>query len=135
MKLEPQVCPLCNSSKPHQRIRSTDVYGGASEQAFWQCNDCNAIYLYPVTSREDDKAFYENEFDKWMAKRSGDESWSDPESQFKSLSSREMPLRKPWLDKLCPAGSRVLEIGSSSGFMLKPLQDSGCEVIGVEQVS
>lgn len=132
MKPEPNVCLLCNSDRTHQSIRCGDVYGGTDAQAFWQCDVCEAIYLYPVTLEEDDKAFYENQFDKWMAKRSGDESWSEPENQFRSLSAREMPLRKPWLDKVCMPGARVLEIGSSSGFTLKPLQEMGCEVMGVE---
>lgn len=132
MKPEPRACLLCNSDRTHQRIRCNDVYGGTPLQAFWQCDFCDAIYLFPIASEEDDKTFYENQFDKWMAKRSGDESWSEPGNQFLSWSAREMPLRKPWLDKLCSPGTAVLEIGSSSGFMLKPLQDMGCEVMGVE---
>jgi 2-polyprenyl-3-methyl-5-hydroxy-6-metoxy-1,4-benzoquinol methylase len=132
MKPEPRSCLLCNSDRSHQRIRCNDVYGGTPSQAFWQCDICEAIYLFPVASGEDDKTFYENQFDKWMAKRSGDESWSDPGNQFLSWTAREMPLRKPWLDKLCPPGTKVLEIGSSSGFMLKPLQNNGCDVLGVE---
>jgi len=128
----PDICPLCGANKSHQRIKIETVYGGAPEQSFWQCNACNVIYLFPATNDADDKNFYEHYFDKWMAKRSGDESWSTPETQFDKLGARELPLRMPWLQKFARPGLRVLEIGSSSGFTLAALQGLGCECAGVE---
>jgi SAM-dependent methyltransferase len=113
-------------------VKVETVYGGAPGQRFWECGACKVIYLHPTTSDADDKAFYEQDFDKWMAKRSGDESWSKPEVQFEKLGGREMPLRMPWLEKLTRPGQRVLEIGSSSGFTLEALKKRGCECTGIE---
>ena len=132
MKQRPEKCMLCGAAADQQAIRSDSVYGGDETQAFWQCAHCDAIYLFPMTTDSQDKEFYEDQFDKWMAKRSGDESWSNPDIQFHSLGARELPLRRPWMEKYCHPGSTVLEIGSSSGFLLKSLQDKGCTVTGVE---
>lgn len=80
-------------------------------------------------------SFYENEFDKWMAKRSADDDytdWSEPAKQYEKMQAREMPLRGLWLERHAKKGDRVLEIGSSSGFTLSFLRDLGCETIGVE---
>lgn len=126
-------CALCNAGPTRQSVRASTVYGGAPTQAFWQCAECNAIYLYPPTSESDDLAFYESEFDKWMVKRSGDEAWVEPASQFPKWSGRELPLRGPWLKKLVKPGDRVLEIGSSSGFTLTFLRDEiGAIPVGIE---
>lgn len=113
-------------------MRAPHVYGGGDDQAFWQCATCDAIYLWPPTREEDDLSFYENEFDNWMARRSGDESWADPAVQFDRLGARELPLRMPWLERFVRPGMRVLEVGSSSGFTLVPLQEMGCECVGLE---
>jgi 2-polyprenyl-3-methyl-5-hydroxy-6-metoxy-1,4-benzoquinol methylase len=125
-------CPLCKTSNEHQKIKSKVVYGGQSDQLFYQCTSCDVIYLYPPTTIDDDVQFYENEFDKWMVKRSGDDAWTDPALQFQKMQKRELPLRLPYLKKIVQPGSRVLEIGSSSGFMLKALQEHGCDCVGVE---
>lgn len=113
-------------------MRAPHVYGGAESQAFWQCAVCDAIYLYPPTDEKDDLAFYETEFDRWMQRRSGDESWTDPAVQFEKLGARELPLRMPWLERMVKPGMRVLDIGSSSGFTLAPLRELGCECVGIE---
>lgn len=67
-----------------------------------------------------------------MADRSGDETWSDPGTQFKTMQGREVPLRLPWLRERVRPGDRVLEIGSSSGFTLDVLRQWGCDVTGLE---
>lgn len=127
-----KACPLCAAGADKQSVKIETVYGGTPEQRFWECAACKVIYLYPATTDADDKAFYESDFDKWMAKRSGDESWSKPEVQFEKLGGREQPLRMPWLEKIIWPGMRVLEIGSSSGFTLDALQKLGCVCTGVE---
>src|SRR5690349_3931657 len=97
MLTQTHSCPLCGADSGKQQVKIKSVYGGAPDQCFWQCAGCDVIYLFPSTSDTEDKAFYENDFDKWMAKRSGDESWSRPEVQFEKLGGRELPLRMPWL--------------------------------------
>jgi len=127
-----QKCPLCGAESNRQSVKSPKVYGGSAEQKFWQCGQCDVIYLFPVTSEEEDLKFYENEFDKWMVKRSGDDTWTDPAIQFSKMQKRELPLRLPWLEKYAQPGRRVVEIGSSSGFMLAVLKEWGCDCTGIE---
>jgi len=125
-------CLLCGASFEHQSIKNEIVYGGSPEQHFWQCAVCDVIYLYPPTTDTDDAHFYENEFDQWMAKRSGDDTWTAPQIQFAKMQKRELPLRLPWLKKLARPGLKVLEIGSSSGFTLAALRELGYDCCGVE---
>jgi SAM-dependent methyltransferase len=132
MSAERPSCALCRGTPAEQSVRAPTVYGGAPEQAFWQCALCDAIYLHPPTTDVEDATFYESEFDRWMQQRTGDESWSDPGVQFERLGAREMPLRWPWLQKHARPGMRVLDVGSSSGFTLVPLAEMGCEVVGIE---
>ncbi len=132
MPESPRTCPLCGAGPDQQHVKSATVYGGTADQSFWQCDACSVIYLFPASTDTDDRHFYEQDFDKWMAKRSGDESWANPEVQFEKLGGRELPLRMPWLAKFARPGLRVLEIGSSSGFTLAALEQLGCECTGVE---
>lgn len=128
-----QSCLLCGAPHERQSVRAPEVYGGEPRQAFWRCAECDAIYLYPPTSEQDDLSFYESEFDKWMVKRSGDEAWLEPATQYPKWAARELPLRGPWLREHVRRGDRVLEIGSSSGFTLVFLRDEvGAEPVGVE---
>jgi len=132
MAILASACPLCGAGARQQQVKIKIVYGGTPEQHFLQCSSCDVIYLFPATTDVDDKRFYEHDFDKWMAKRSGDESWAKPEVQFDKLGARELPLRMPWLQKFVRPGMRVLEVGSSSGFTLAALRQIGCECVGVE---
>lgn len=132
MKQREHACLLCGAEFNRQSIKNKFVYGGQPEQHFWQCAVCDVIYLHPPTTNEDDAVFYETEFDKWMAKRSGDETWTTPAIQFSKMQKRELPLRLPWLKKLVQPGQSVLEVGSSSGFTLAVLQEWGCDCVGVE---
>jgi len=132
MEKEKPRCQLCNAKPEYQEIKSNNVYGGTSDQKFWYCAECDAIYLYPIPSEDDDVEFYRDQFDKWMVKRSGDETWTDPAIQFNKMQKRELPLRLPWIQKYAKPGQRVLEIGSSSGFTLSALKEMGCECVGVE---
>lgn len=132
MPLANHTCLLCHANADRQFVKSPIVYGGQPEQQFWQCAVCDAIYLYPATTDKDDMRFYETEFDKWMAKRSGDDTWTQPDIQFSKMQKRELPLRMPWLEKMASSGERVLEIGSSSGFTLAVLKERGCDCVGLE---
>lgn len=128
----PHNCPLCSAAADQQSVKNEYVYGGTPEQHFWICASCDAIYLHPATTNQEDTAFYEREFDKWMTKRSGDETWTDPAIQFGKMQARELPLRMPYLQRYVKPGERVLEIGSFSGFTLAALREMGCDCVGVE---
>jgi hypothetical protein len=103
---------LCGALADRQSVRAPTVYGDDPDQDFWQCSVCDAIYPYPPTGEEADSSFYEDGFDKWMAKRSGDKACDDPADQFGKWGERDLPRRGPWLKRLLSPGDRVLEIGS-----------------------
>jgi 2-polyprenyl-3-methyl-5-hydroxy-6-metoxy-1,4-benzoquinol methylase len=132
MSAAEHACLLCGAGPDRQSVRAPTVYGGEPFQRFWHCAACDAIYLFPPTTDDDDLAFYEADFDRWMETRSGDESWSEPSVQFERMQARELPLRLPWLERYAQPGMRALDIGSSSGFTLAPLQKMGLECVGVE---
>lgn len=125
-------CHLCGAEADKQSVKCDKVYGGIPEQSFWQCSMCDAIYLFPNVSKEEDTRFYQNEFDKWMVKRSGEDTWTDPAIQFSKMKKRELPLRSAWIKKLLKPGMKVLEIGSSSGFTLQYIRELGGVCTGVE---
>lgn len=125
-------CRLCGQESKYQKIRNSIVYGGTADQQFWQCEICDAIYLYPAPSEIDDAAFYKHEFNNWMTQRSGDNKWTTPENHFIKLQKREMPLRLPWLKNIVQPGMKVLEIGSATGFTLMALRELGCDCTGIE---
>lgn len=125
-------CRLCGAKAEKQSVKCDKIYEGTPEHKFWQCAICDAIYLFPITSGEEDTLFYENEFAKWMVKRSGDDAWTDPGKQLLKMKKIELPLRSPWINKLIKPGMKVLEIGSSSGFILQYIQELGGDCIGVE---
>lgn len=66
-----------------------------------------------------------------MSKRSGQQSWEEPEAHIKSNRinvERRLPFLKPHLKP----GMELLEIGCSSGFMLNAFRNSGLDCVGIE---
>jgi len=124
-------CRLCGANEDFQFIKGHHVCGGTDNHHFWQCKKCGAIYLYPVPSEEEENQFYRREFEKYMAVRSKQTGWSDPQKHVE-MNQREVDRRLPFLDKFLREGMKVLEIGCSSGFMLYALRKRGCHTVGVE---
>ena len=116
-----------------QYIRAPFVFGGRQEHKFWQCRDCDAIYLYPIPSSEEEKQFYLKEFEKFMSTRVGDHrDWSNAELH-KITNQDQVKRRLPFLKDYLKPNKVLLEIGCSSGFMLDAFRDGfGLECIGVE---
>ncbi len=125
-------CRLCNVEGDSQTIRADYVFGGEPKHNFWQCAECNAIYLYPPLTKVEEKHFYKKEFEKYMSTRVGDHrDWSNA---HKHIQSNQDQVVRRW-EFIAPHifdGMNVLEIGCSSGFMLDKFKDSQCNVIGVE---
>ena len=79
-------CRLCNASGEEQTIKGDFVYGGQDHHKFWQCADCKIIYLWPPLSPEQESKFYKQEFEKYMANRSGVDTkkgWSSPQDHVR----------------------------------------------------
>lgn len=125
-------CRICNADKDLQSIRAPFVFGGSQEHNFWSCNKCDAIYLYPVPSPEDEKKFYLQEFEKFMSSRVGDHrDWSNAE-KHKITNQDQVKRRLPFFKGYLKQSHDLLEIGCSSGFMLDAFKEQGMKCIGVE---
>lgn len=125
-------CRLCKKEEEYQYIRSPYVYGGNKEHNFWQCKLCDAIYLYPIPSVEDEKRFYLNEFKGFMSARVGDHrDWSNAD-RHKQTNKDQVARRLPFLERYLKPNADLLEIGCSSGFMLDKFREMGVNCVGVE---
>lgn len=125
-------CRICGASKDAQFVRAPHVFGGKAEHNFWQCRQCDAIYLYPVPSAEDEKRFYLQEFEGFMSSRVGDHrDWSNAE-KHKKTNQDQVRRRLPFLENYLVPGANLLEIGCSSGFMLDAFKAKGLHCEGVE---
>jgi len=125
-------CRICKAKDKHQSIRAPFVFGGEEEHNFWRCSQCDAIYLYPIPSKEDEKKFYLKEFEAFMATRAGDHrDWSSAELH-KQTNHDQVIRRLPFLQDYLKDGTDLLEVGCSSGFMLDAFSELGVNCFGIE---
>lgn len=128
----PKSCRLCGASQESQKIRADTVFGGKTEHNFWQCRNCDAVYLYPVPSIEEEAYFYKKEFEKFMITRSGQErNWSNAKAHVQT-NQDQVSRRWKFLSPFLKSGMDILEIGCSSGFMLNAFREEGLNCVGVE---
>lgn len=125
-------CRLCQAAASFQQVRAEYVFGGKSEHKFWQCGKCDAVYLYPIPTVEEEEYFYRMEFEKFMSKRTGgDRDWSNAEAHIRT-NQDQVERRWPVLIAHLKSGMEVLEIGCSSGFMLDAFRRYGLTCTGIE---
>jgi SAM-dependent methyltransferase len=125
-------CRICGASSERQRLRADTVFGGREEHNFWHCRNCDAVYLYPVPSLEEEARFYREEFGKFMSSRSGsDRDWSNAEAHRRT-NQDQVERRWPFLEAHLHRGMDLLEIGCSSGFMMDAFREHGLNCVGIE---
>lgn len=125
-------CRSCNAPGSKQRIRCHHVYGGGRKHKFWQCTECQLVYLWPIPSETEEKYFYASEFEKFMSARAArDRDWSGAEAHIKS-NQDNVSRRMRWLRPYVRKGRSILEIGCSSGFMLQAFKRAGLKAMGIE---
>ena len=128
----PDKCPLCGAAPAAQSVVTRHVYGAKDTRAFFRCASCDAIYLHPGLTPQEEHAFYAAEFEGFMSSRSGASGgWHAPERHI-AANQPTMERRMKYLREVLPARGRVLEFGCSSGFMLYPLIAQGYDCVGVE---
>jgi SAM-dependent methyltransferase len=129
----PANCHLCGADQSHQQVKTSHVYKGGQEYAFFCCAICDVIYKFPEWSQEEMNRFYTNEFENFMSERAGiSEGWEDPEHHI-IANQHQVKRRMKYLSPYLPAkNGRVLEIGCSSGFMLFPLAEAGYFCNGID---
>jgi SAM-dependent methyltransferase len=125
------VCRICGAGQ-HQHIRADHVFGGRQEHNFWHCGICEAVYLFPVPSEQEEARFYADEFEKFMAGRSGGERDWTGARQHVATNQDQVERRLPFLSPFLKQGKCLLEIGCSSGFMLQAFRERGVHCTGVE---
>jgi len=129
----PNKCPLCNAGRESQSVVTSHVYGRkGNDHAFFYCNSCDVRYQFPTLSSDEEANFYAAEFEGFMACRSGENGgWHKAEEH---IISNEMTRqrRMKYLIRHLTAGSSLLEIGCSSGFMLFPFAKQGYVCTGIE---
>jgi len=129
----PQNCPLCGSGIQTQFPISRFVWGGQPTQAVYRCEECDIAYVNPRMTEEQHKSFYEKEFENFMDKRGGPTGyWHDPEKHIQRNEPECQRRLKALKEFLPEKPGRILEIGSSSGFMLFPLIEMGFDVVSIE---
>jgi len=130
----PKQCPLCLAGFEKQSVVTPHVFGDKSNlnRSFFHCEACDVRYQYPSLSPDEETQFYANEFESFMAGRSGEEGgWHQPEKHIAAnelTRQRRMTYIEPHLNGL----AHILEIGCSSGFMLYPLRDASHTCVGIE---
>jgi SAM-dependent methyltransferase len=128
----PTSCPLCGATAERQSAVTDRVYGDDTGRAVFHCGGCDVRYLFPGQSEEEEARFYAKEFEKFMVDRSAaGAGWEGPERHIAANES-ERRRRMGHLAGLIAPGSRVLEFGCSSGFMLYPLAGDGHHCVGIE---
>ena len=126
-------CRLCGSNEA-QTIRANTVYGGSTASKFYECGQCGVFYQYPFLSPEEEHKFYVEEFEAFMASRSGDDGgWEEDLDSHKAANIANINRRTEYLRDLVWQGASVLEIGCSSGFMFDTYGRLGAACVeGVE---
>jgi len=131
VKIMPK-CRICNANESKQLVRAEYVFGGEDEHKFWCCSNCDAVYLYPIPSIEEDAYFYRKEFEKFMSQRSGrDRDWTNVQAHIKT-NQDQVQRRWHFLEPYLTKNIDLLELGCSSGFMLDAFSDFGAICTGVE---
>ncbi len=120
--MKPKSCTLCNSKIKKIDIISENIYGDKSKKRkFYLCEVCDVRFMYPTLSPKEEVKFYKMEFEKFMDKRSGaSNNWLKPKEHVNS--NKQVFLRRfDYLKKYLNRKDKILEVGCSSGFMLKNL--------------
>jgi SAM-dependent methyltransferase len=128
----PRECRLCGANSDRHKIVSNRVFGGKPGQVFYRCDKCDAVYLFPPLTPEEEHSFYTLEFEKFMGSRSGEDAgWEAPKLHVEQNRSQIL-RRMVYLRPAIPDSGRILEFGCSSGFMLYPLRNNGYHCVGIE---
>ncbi len=107
-----------------------DTVWEAPESAVYRCEECETVFLHPIMSEEEERAFYEAQFASYMKER-GSPGETDPADHFEKWqpeARRRLQNLKPWLRPEL----RVLEVGSSTGFLLDAVAPHVASVVGIE---
>lgn len=120
--MRPKNCTLCSKKNKSFKIISSNVYGDTKKlHKFYLCNYCDVRFMFPTLTQEQENKFYKQEFEKFMDNRSGaSNNWLKPNLHLKA-NKTVFDRRFKYLQTDIKKKDKILEIGCSSGFMLKNL--------------
>jgi 2-polyprenyl-3-methyl-5-hydroxy-6-metoxy-1,4-benzoquinol methylase len=121
-------CPICDDGGVRRRV-STTVWG-APTATVCRCTACDTVFLDTVMTSEEEAQFYEAQFAHYMRERGGPGE-TEPEEHFK-MNSGEAQRRLKTLSSILQPSMSVLEVGSSTGFLLDAVAPQVASVTGVE---
>jgi 2-polyprenyl-3-methyl-5-hydroxy-6-metoxy-1,4-benzoquinol methylase len=122
--MEKVNCNLCGGNN------DAEVYNDGQIRVV-MCNDCSLVYLNPRPSQEEYKKYYNKDYQR---KRHHFTEYSQiiEKIEKKNSYAKKETRAKDFL-KYLNENSRVLEIGSGWGTMLKVIRDRfNCQVLGIE---
>ena len=121
--MRPKLCNLCKKKLEKIVVVANKIYGDKSKKRkFYHCLKCDVRFMNPPLSHKEELKFYKKEFEKFMSKRSGKKAnWLKPVDHLK-INKKVFDRRFNYLNKLINKKNKILEIGCSSGFMLKNLK-------------
>jgi len=127
MKVINYKCDYCESNN----ISIIYKYTRFEKNNILQCNNCELVFLELKESKKDIENYYRSTYRTIdsLPKRSAEEMFDVP------VIKKDCEDRLNWITKKYGdiKGKRILELGSSSGYLLKKLYSAGAkEVVGVE---
>ncbi len=121
-------CSLCQDGGTRYRI--ADTVWGMPGSFVCRCSACEIVFIHPTMMEEEEKQFYSAEFAHYMKERGGPGE-TEPEEHFKK-NQAEAKRRLVHLQPYLRSSMRVLEIGSSTGFLLAAVEPYVASITGVE---
>lgn len=124
------ACPHGGGACDAPVRRIVDSVWDAPDAAVYRCSRCDVVFIHPIMGEDEEKAFYEAEFDKYMRER-GSPGQTDPADHFEKWqpeAHRRLENLRPWLRE----DMDVIEVGSSTGFLLAAIAPHVRSVLGVE---
>lgn len=116
-------CNVCHADDATVLYRA----GIAQSQQIVRCNRCGLMYANPRKTPDCD------EIKQWAIDSNWDVSKENPQRFEKEvLQVRDYAGTRADLNLLYPNRGKILEIGSSMGFLLKTFRDDGWDVLGVD---
>jgi len=120
--MDKNVCPFCGSSQ--LLLHNPTVWNRPDIQVY-RCEKCDLVYLHPMITEKEEKAFYAN-YDEHVKAR------LDSPQKLLDAALPEAERRLSYIRGLIHSKMRVLEIGSATGAFLNLIRDDVREVLGVE---
>ena len=114
------ICEKSNFETISERVRDSIKF------KVLECKDCSLLQLSPRPSIDEDKDFYDNNY---QSKNIGEPT--DLKS-IKSNSSDDTYRRAELVSKYIKSSSSILDIGSGYGFFLQEMFNRGYNITGIE---